>query len=369
MLQTCNLFKTKTGVIIILNTNIDWLLKPAKEAVSFAKANLRKIVSVTFCVIAVFAVLSAAVLGGVRLAYNIKYNNKVITTVSDKQVYFAAVDLVADIVEGKNVKEVLPEPEISMVVVLDNAIESCDKVADAIIDNTEEIVSASKLIVDGVTLACADTDALLSALDARKAEYDNLEGTDCDSEFCADVKVEEGYFVLSEISEISEIEHYILALDVRTTAKLTAEEDIAYNTVFEEDENELIGYKQVKRSGEVGKKHTVTGVVYINGVKTDETENYSEVVKEPVDEIVALGSKKPKVSSLKLNSGFRFPLPSGVWEVSCPYGKSGHMGVDLRAPQGTVIMAAAGGTVTEAKYKGSYGNCVIIDHTSRITWT
>lgn len=39
-----------------------------------------------------------------------------------------------------------------------------------------------------------------------------------------------------------------------------------------------------------------------------------------------------------------------------------HTGMDIAAPYGTPIVAAAGGTVIKAQYYGSYGNCVIIDN-------
>lgn len=320
-----------------------------------------------FCTVSAVAVVCAVIAGGVRLAYSVKYDDKVITTVSDKKVYFAAVDLVTDMVEGENVKEVLPEAEIDTVVTLCNTLDSCDEVADAIIDNTDEIISASKLVVDGVTVAFADTISLSSALEARKSAYNDIEGADCASEFCADVSVEEGYFVASELSDISELESLISGLDVKTTAKLSVEQEVDYKTIAKEDSNEQIGYKSVERQGEKGINAVTTGVVYINGVKTNETVNTVEVIKEPVDEIVTVGTKKPKVSSVKIAGGFSFPLPSGTWEVSCPYGKGGHKGVDLRAPMGTVIMAAASGKVTQASYDGTYGKCVIIDHGNGIS--
>src|SRR2546423_458980 len=39
-----------------------------------------------------------------------------------------------------------------------------------------------------------------------------------------------------------------------------------------------------------------------------------------------------------------------------------HAGVDLAAPHGTPIYAAASGTVIMARWYGGYGNCVIIQH-------
>jgi murein DD-endopeptidase MepM/ murein hydrolase activator NlpD len=39
-----------------------------------------------------------------------------------------------------------------------------------------------------------------------------------------------------------------------------------------------------------------------------------------------------------------------------------HQGVDLRAAQGTPVLAAGAGKVLEAGPKGAYGNCIIIVH-------
>ena len=41
---------------------------------------------------------------------------------------------------------------------------------------------------------------------------------------------------------------------------------------------------------------------------------------------------------------------------------SGHRGLDIAAPTGTAIKAAAAGTVTTAGYSGSYGNMIILSH-------
>ena len=137
-LQNCNfLSETGRGVITISGICIDRLIGAVKSTVKFVKTNARRVTSASFCIISAVALLGAVIAGGVRLAYNIKYNDKIISTVSDKKVYFAAVDLVADMVEGENVREVLPEPEIVTVVTLDSRIESPAEVADDIIDNTE----------------------------------------------------------------------------------------------------------------------------------------------------------------------------------------------------------------------------------------
>ena len=267
-------------------------------------------------------------------------------------------------VEGENVKEVLPEVVIDTVVTLDVPADNCEEVAGVIIDNTDEIVSASKLIVDGETLGCADTDAVLSALEERKSAY-NIEGFECESNFCADVAVEAGYFLESELNNISDLNEVISVLEVKTTAKVINEQRVAYKTVVNKTVDKQTGYVNVERKGENGINRVISGVVYINGIVTENITESVEVIKEPVDEIVTVGTAKATVS--QKSSGFNFPLPAGTWELSCPYGKNGHKGVDLRAPLGTSIMAAASGKVTLAGRHRDYGNCVIIDHGNGIS--
>lgn len=66
----------------------------------------------------------------------------------------------------------------------------------------------------------------------------------------------------------------------------------------------------------------------------------------------------------------RAPLPAQA-EVTSPFGArldpfmrraAVHTGIDLRLAHGAPIRATAGGTVTNARYSGGYGNMVEIDH-------
>ena len=72
---------------------------------------------------------------------------------------------------------------------------------------------------------------------------------------------------------------------------------------------------------------------------------------------------------LTFNGVFSCPLRSGSFRISSPYGprkmssSKFHYGVDLAAPTGTPIYAAADGYVTAAEYNtGGYGNYVLIYH-------
>lgn len=68
---------------------------------------------------------------------------------------------------------------------------------------------------------------------------------------------------------------------------------------------------------------------------------------------------------------FSWPVQgSRVVSLSNPYGTAGgraHTGVDIPAPEGEVILAAADGTVTETGFDPERGNYVVLDHGSGLT--
>ena len=78
----------------------------------------------------------------------------------------------------------------------------------------------------------------------------------------------------------------------------------------------------------------------------------------------------PSATSFDPNGAFIWPLP-GYTYITSPFGEREHpvmevtkvhKGVDVRAPRGAQIVAAADGTVLSAGYNGGFGNCVIISH-------
>ena len=76
---------------------------------------------------------------------------------------------------------------------------------------------------------------------------------------------------------------------------------------------------------------------------------------------------KGTTSSAKANIGITLIKPiSGVitsrFGASSSIRRSSHTGLDISAPKGTPIKAAASGTVTFSGYKGSYGNMLVISH-------
>ena len=113
-----------------------------------------------------------------------------------------------------------------------------------------------------------------------------------------------------------------------------------------------------------GVRWVTAEVVYVNGVEVNLTVLDTEVSKEPVERHVTVGTAEPVAvapsGSISGSGMFLFPCPAGY--VSQEFGNAGHKGMDIAAPYGSTIYAAAGGTVIMSKWYSGYGKCVMIDH-------
>ncbi len=151
-------------------------------------------------------------------------------------------------------------------------------------------------------------------------------------------------------------------LTVVTTERVDYNEDIDFNTVEEGNADMYEGQTRVKVAGVKGKKQVVAQVVRENGAEVSRELVSEEVVSEPVDEVLIVGTRKtpPK----KGTGTFMVPLSRG-YVISSPFGwrwGALHTGLDMACPTGTPIYASDGGVVTYAGWQGSYGYLVEIDH-------
>ncbi len=99
----------------------------------------------------------------------------------------------------------------------------------------------------------------------------------------------------------------------------------------------------------------------------DELKQQAEALAKEIEKLLSAGKYTGGVMT--------WPLP-GRYTISSSYGvrihpifkvRRMHDGIDVPAPKGTNIVAAAGGKVIASSYKGAVGNYVIIDHGGKIT--
>ncbi len=149
------------------------------------------------------------------------------------------------------------------------------------------------------------------------------------------------------------------------------DEEQNYTTITEEDPNQYTDYSKVKQAGVKGKNRVTLKIQKVNGESTSIVPVSTEVLKEPVQEIVIKGTKK---KSGYFGGGYGSVIPTkGIfgWPATCstissPFGwrwGALHDAVDIAGcGYGSNIFAAESGTVVQSSYKYDNGQYITIQH-------
>ena len=148
---------------------------------------------------------------------------------------------------------------------------------------------------------------------------------------------------------------------------------VPYETEKVETSSLYSGTKRVKTKGVNGEQVVTELVTDVDGVRTSAKEVSRVTTKQPVTEVIQVGTKKAYSSGYSgsystTSYGGRFIWPAiGAYSISSGYGGSRHHGgIDIVKPgghsTGALVVAAGSGTVTTAGYHSSYGYYVIINH-------
>ena len=145
--------------------------------------------------------------------------------------------------------------------------------------------------------------------------------------------------------------------------------DVDYTTEYYNDDSLYNGVSRVTTEGVPGTNHITSSVTYVNNIETSRRVTGARIVKDPVTERIALGTKVPPEQYSASDAGygkFIWPMDVGKSHISeLTYwdgGYAGHVGIDIVESYGAPIYAGASGTVTHSGWNYGYGNCVIIDH-------
>lgn len=167
-------------------------------------------------------------------------------------------------------------------------------------------------------------------------------------------------------------EQRYLAVQVTKTISYSEEIDFAVNEV--KSFSYFVGTKKVAKYGEKGSADVVAEVVYIDGKEVSKTVVSRTVTKEPVDQVVNVGSKVQTsignidMGSINSTGSYVWPVQGGSYNyVSMEmYGYWGHTGMDIAAPSGTSIVAVDSGIVTVSSRLYMNGLYVVVNHSNGI---
>lgn len=161
-------------------------------------------------------------------------------------------------------------------------------------------------------------------------------------------------------------------LAVTVTRKEVYEQSTAYETEYTDDPTRYQGSSTIIQDGVKGTEQVTANVSYVNGVEVRRKVLSRETLTEPVNEIIAQGTKEIP-ANVTVSIPENMPVGQFLWPVGGDGGQIsemmygyggyyGHTGIDITAPYGTPIYAAESGTVILAQWYYGYGNCVMIQH-------
>lgn len=335
-----------------------------QNVVTFLKGNKTVVKAVSVALVGIIAVTIAAANAGVTFGFKVKYSGKVLGTVSSSAVCKDAINIAAENVSSEDADSAVCSPKLSLTLTVSNRLDDAAKVAYALIENSDEIVSGSVLKVNGEIVACVQASGLDKLLGARLMSY-YIEDAENTAEFVDDVEYEVGYYLKKDLTSITELEKTVNTLPVKTISKYNTDVSIPYSTTRVESSEKPMGYYAVTTKGVNGVKRKSLVVESVNGEETSRTETAAEVIVEPTNRVITIGTAKvsPSEKSSVSSSGFICPLTRGKFQISAYFGDGrGHKGMDLAANKGVAIFASAGGTVISAGYDSDYGYNVVIDH-------
>lgn len=218
------------------------------------------------------------------------------------------------------------------------------------------------LYIDGEFVgAVAEEYALYQALENVLDEYKEGYDESTTVEYVNDIEVKTGDFETTDVVTVNElIEKSKDLLSISLTTNMVYEREIPYESEIQYDDSQTTDYSETIQYGENGLENVLCRVTYVDGEEVDSVTISSQVITEPVNEIVAQGTIESTTGT------FIWPVPN-TYNITSYYGYRWgtiHEGIDIsNGVTDEAIVASDGGTVTWAGWDDSgYGYYVVIDH-------
>ena len=144
-------------------------------------------------------------------------------------------------------------------------------------------------------------------------------------------------------------------LSVMSVEESTYEEDYFAETQYIDNDSWYTTETEVRQEAQQGHRQVTALITRRNDAEEGREIIAETIMAEAIPQIIERGTMTPPTYIKPLSGG---RLSSGF---GARWG-SVHKGIDWACPIGTAIMASSGGTVVQAGWFSSYGNCVTIRH-------
>ncbi len=167
-------------------------------------------------------------------------------------------------------------------------------------------------------------------------------------------------------------------LNIVEETHVVERQTVGYETVYENDPDQYVGYEQVKQEGIEGVQLVTQKIKLVNGETKSVVTMDTKKEKPSVDRIIVRGTKQRVYypSGGGVDEGTEVPVDIGswIWPTISPYqitssfayrwGKL-HKGLDISGcGYGSPIRAANNGIVIYSGYNGTNGNFIYIKHSN-----
>ena len=158
--------------------------------------------------------------------------------------------------------------------------------------------------------------------------------------------------------------------NVVSEEQVVFKEETNYQTETRYDNNKMVGYTETIQAGVKGENKVTQKLQKVNGETKNVVTVTTDVLKEPINEIIVKGGKQSSYSGGGYGNAVatkgEWGWPASCSSVSSNYGwrwGTLHDGTDIAGcGYGSNIFAAQSGTVVQSGYKYDNGQYITIDH-------